>query len=82
MRRKLSEALQPVSMHILDESSQHAGHVGSRMKAGYSGETHFRVEVVSTAFEGLKTIKRHRMVYDVRPCTPCCTKHPPHWLAQ
>ena len=65
MRRKLTEALQPVSLHVLDESSQHAGHVGSRMQPGYSGETHFKVDLVSDAFEGLKTIKRHRMVYDV-----------------
>ena len=70
MRRKLTEALQPVSLYIMDESSQHAGHVGSRMKAGYSGETHFKVELVSAAFEGLKTIKRHRMVYDVRTRIP------------
>lgn len=54
------------SLDILDESSQHAGHVGSRMKAGYSGETHFNVKIVSNAFEGQKTVKRHRTVYGVR----------------
>lgn len=63
MQRKLEQALQPTSLHILDESSQHAGHVGSRMKAGYSGETHFKVEVTSAAFQGMNTVKRHRMIY-------------------
>jgi sulfur transfer protein SufE/stress-induced morphogen len=63
MRRKLQQALDPNSLDIADESSQHAGHVGSRMKAGYSGETHFNVKIVSNAFEGLNTVKRHRTVY-------------------
>ena len=65
MERKLNEALQPKSLTILDESSQHAGHAGSRMLASPSGETHFKVSVVSSAFEGLNTVKRHRLVYKV-----------------
>lgn len=39
-----------------------AGYKGS---AGYSGETHFTVEVVSPAFDGLTSIKRHRLVYGI-----------------
>ncbi|KAK9915443.1 hypothetical protein WJX75_009239 [Coccomyxa subellipsoidea] len=65
MERKLTEALQPESLTILDESSQHAGHAGSRMLASPSGETHFKVIVVSSAFEGLNTVKRHRLVYKI-----------------
>jgi BolA protein len=49
----------------MDESDQHAGHAGSRMLASPSGETHFRVGIVSAAFEGLNTVKRHRLVYQV-----------------
>ena len=48
------------------------------MQAGYSGETHFRIEVVSPAFEGLKTLKQHRLVYDVRS-PPLAV--PRFWLA-
>ena len=70
MRRKLTEALAPVRLEIYDESAQHAGHVGSRMQAGYSGETHFRVDVTSPAFKGLKTLKQHRLIYDVRRPNP------------
>jgi stress-induced morphogen len=53
------------SLEIVDESSQHAGHAGSRMTAGAGGETHFNVKVVSAAFEGLNTVKRHRQIYGV-----------------
>ena len=53
------------SLEIMDESSQHAGHAGSRMTAGANGETHFNVKVVSAAFEGQNTVKRHRQVYGV-----------------
>jgi stress-induced morphogen len=52
-------------LEIVDESHQHAGHAGSRMSGDYSGETHFRVEVISPAFEGLNTVKRHRAVYEL-----------------
>lgn len=39
-----------------------AGYKGS---ASYSGETHFTVEIVSPRFEGLTSIKRHRLVYGI-----------------
>lgn len=65
MSRKITDALKPSRLRIVDESGQHAGHVGSRMKPGYSGETHFKVEIVSPAFEGLNSVKRHRLVYQL-----------------
>ena len=43
-------------------SSTAAGHRGS---ASYSGETHFNLELVSSCFEGLTSIKRHRLVYQI-----------------
>lgn len=51
---------------MVDESAQHAGHAGARETDSPSGETHFRVALVSPNFEGLATIKRHRLVYQVR----------------
>ncbi|KAG2490773.1 hypothetical protein HYH03_010923 [Edaphochlamys debaryana] len=66
MARKITEALQPTRLSVLDESAQHAGHAHMMSakpgKAG-AGETHFRVEVVSPAFEGLTQVKRQRMIY-------------------
>lgn len=51
---------------MIDESAQHAGHAGARETDSPSGETHFRVALVSPEFDGLPTIKRHRLVYQVR----------------
>ena len=58
---KLTEAFKPESLEITDESHLHAGHSGSRP----GGETHFRVHVVSGAFEGMSRVMRHRMVNKV-----------------
>lgn len=54
----LTAAFAPVRLDVQDESHQHAGHAGSRP----GGETHFRVNIVSDAFQGKSRIERHRMV--------------------
>ena len=59
LRARLTAALQPDALEIVDESARHAGHAGA---AGGGG--HFIVNIVSTAFEGTSLIQRHRMVYD------------------
>ena len=55
---KLREAFMPESLDVVDESHLHEGHGGHRP----DGETHFRVYIVSKAFEGKSRIDRHRMV--------------------
>jgi BolA protein len=55
---KLTEALQPSEVDVVDESHLHAGHGGWRE----GGSTHFRVRVISEAFVGKSRIERHRMV--------------------
>jgi BolA protein len=57
--RKLSEGLAPASLSVTDDSARHAGHAGARAE----GETHFRVEVISSAFIGLKRVDRQQLVY-------------------
>lgn len=57
MQTRLS-SLSPLSLDILDESAAHAGHAGAR-----SGGGHYRMRIVSAAFEGLGTVARHRAVY-------------------
>ena len=54
----LTEALAPTSLEVVDESHLHAGHSGWRE----AGETHFRLDVVSAAFEGKSRVERHRLV--------------------
>ncbi|PPR12204.1 MAG: DNA-binding transcriptional regulator BolA [Alphaproteobacteria bacterium MarineAlpha11_Bin1] len=58
---KLTEAFEPVSLTVIDESSLHAGHIGARPE----GETHFRVEIVANAFSNRTRLERQRMVYAV-----------------
>jgi BolA protein len=61
MLAKLTRALAPLSLDVVDESHQHAGHAGHRE----GGETHFRVYIVSDAFRGKSRLERHRMVNEV-----------------
>ena len=55
---KLSEAFAPEGLEVRDESHLHEGHAGHRP----GGETHFRVYIVSNAFEGKSRVERHRMI--------------------
>jgi BolA protein len=56
---KLTEALSPSQLEILDESHKHAGHAGARPE----GESHFSVRIMSQAFEGKSRVERQRLVY-------------------
>jgi BolA family transcriptional regulator, general stress-responsive regulator len=55
---KLTSAFSPQSLKVVDESHLHAGHAGSRE----GGQTHYRVYIVSNAFEGKSRVERHRMI--------------------
>jgi BolA family transcriptional regulator, general stress-responsive regulator len=55
---KLRETFSPESLDVIDESHLHEGHSGHRP----GGETHFRIYIVSPAFEGKSRIERHRMI--------------------
>ena len=60
---KLKAALNPLHFEIVDESARHAGHAGMQGHAHPGGETHFRLMIVSRAFEGQSRVARQRMVY-------------------
>ena len=55
---KLTAAFAPESLRVVDESHQHQGHAGHRP----GGQTHYRVYIVSAAFQGKSRIDRHRMI--------------------
>lgn len=55
----LLQDLSPLSCHVEDESALHAGHAGAA-----SGGGHYRLHLVSSRFEGLNRVSRHRLVYD------------------
>jgi BolA protein len=57
---KLTRAFAPHRLDVVDESQMHAGHAGHRP----GGETHYRIYIVSKAFQGKSRIERHRMIND------------------
>lgn len=59
IEQRLRETFAPTCCLVKDESARHAGHTGAA-----SGGGHYRVELISTAFEGKNRLARHRMVYD------------------
>ncbi len=59
IRTKLTKAFSPSALSIEDESAKHEGHAGARP----GGETHFRVRIVSAAFDGLSRVERQRRIY-------------------
>jgi BolA family transcriptional regulator, general stress-responsive regulator len=56
---RLQAAFAPLACQIENESALHAGHAGAA-----SGGGHYRLRLVSAAFEGQNRITRHRLVYD------------------
>lgn len=63
---KLNKAFSPERLAVLNESHLHAGHHhvdgGHHATFDGSGETHFRIRIVSAAFAGMSRIERHRAV--------------------
>ena len=48
IEQKLTAALAPLRLSVIDDSQRHAGHAGARPE----GETHFNVEIVAARFAG------------------------------
>jgi len=61
MRKKITDAFQPSSLEIFNDSHLHSHH--KAMAGVTSKETHFRVFVASDAFKSKMQPARHRMVY-------------------
>lgn len=59
IRQRLTAALAPSDIALVDQSAQHAGHAGARPE----GETHFQLTILAEAFEGKSRIERQRMVF-------------------
>jgi BolA family transcriptional regulator, general stress-responsive regulator len=59
MLRRLSSALSPTSIELIDDSEQHRGHGGYNP----AGESHFSLRIESPGFEGKNRVERQRMIY-------------------
>lgn len=58
IHERLTQALQPTLLEVIDESAHHVGHVGAQNGAG-----HYLVRISSPQFEGQNLISNHRLVY-------------------
>ena len=61
LESKLQAAFDPISLQVIDESAQHHGHAGARA----DGESHFRVRIVASAFQGKSRVEQHRLINGV-----------------
>jgi BolA protein len=59
IRQRLTSALGPSDLALVDQSAQHVGHAGARPE----GESHFQLTIVAEAFEGKSRVERQRMVF-------------------
>ncbi len=58
LENKLKAALNPTHLEVIDNSHHHIGHAGYRE----GGESHWKVIVVSEAFNGKNRLERQRLV--------------------
>lgn len=71
MRTALEEALRPSVLEIRDDSARHRHHAAMRTFSQENrgpeqvGETHYHLHVVSSRFDGMKSLERHRLVHEL-----------------
>ena len=58
IQTQIERELKPVSMKLTNDSGKHQGHAGD----DGSGQTHYTLMVVSSAFEGMSRVERQRTV--------------------
>ncbi len=61
--RRLTQALAPTQLRVIDDSEKHRGHGGYNADGG---ESHFTVEIESPAFAGLNRVQRQRAVNEAQ----------------
>lgn len=55
---RLTQALQPTHLEIIDESRHHIGHAGAQNGAG-----HYQLIISSEAFKAQSAIQNHQLIY-------------------
>ena len=58
IEHRLTAALAPTSLAVINDSAKHSGHTGD----DGTGESHFTVEIESASFAGVSRLQRQRMV--------------------
>lgn len=65
---RIKEALQPlkaIHLELINDSQKHAGHTEHLGAGGFTGETHYRLIIISDIFTGQSRIERQRMVMNL-----------------
>ena len=57
--------LEPKKIDLVNDSQKHAGHTQHLGGAGFTGDTHYKLTIVSDQFIGKSRIDRQRMVMDL-----------------
>lgn len=58
IEKRLTDALGPTHLRVINDSAQHRGHAGD----DGSGESHFTVEIIALQFEDMNRVERQRAV--------------------
>jgi len=58
IRDRITEALEPTILELMDDSAQHRGHAGSAGGAG-----HYTVNIASVKFQGKSKVECHKLIY-------------------
>jgi BolA protein len=58
IERKLVDAFAPTRLVVSNDSASHSGHMGD----DGTGESHFSVDIESSAFAGVSRLQRQRLV--------------------
>jgi BolA protein len=61
IRNTLIDTFEPSSLEVINESRLHAGH---NQEAAATGQTHFRIRIASTKFDGMSRVNGHRAIND------------------
>ncbi len=62
---QLLQILNPTFVDLKNESQKHAGHAEHLGSAGFTGETHYKLTIVSDVFLNLSRIERQRKINDL-----------------
>lgn len=59
------QSLKPTQLELINDSQKHAGHTEHLGAGGFTGETHYRLIIVSELFTGQSRIDRQRLVMNL-----------------
>ncbi|MEQ1724203.1 MAG: BolA family protein [Pseudobdellovibrio sp.] len=62
---ELMKQLGPIKIELVNDSHKHASHAEHIGGAGLTGDTHYKLTIISAQFEGQSRIDRQRMIMNL-----------------